>query len=199
MMFLFNKKREFPPFYKRYLDRIQDGFNDEIISLDMETTGVDIKKSDIISFGSVVLVDKKIKVNEELHLHFLSHQYDKENIKVHEILPGMAMDTIEDFIPKILDEIGNRTILGHYVEFDIALLNHQLKKMKLPKIKNPTRDTLKMALQYDGIRDLSRVRKEDYTLYALCERFNIPIIKMHNAIEDAYLTALLYLHLMKDK
>lgn len=196
----FTRNKDYPAFYKDYLEQIKEkGYSKDIISLDMETSHIDIKKADILSFGSVHLKERKILIEDEVHYFFKSDHYELKNTVIHEILPHHFIDDFQDKLPAIMKHIGNKRILGHFVEFDVGLINHQLKKLNLPRIKNPTIDTLPLAMKHDGIHDYSYANREDYTLYALCKRFDIPVEKTHDALEDAYLTALLYLHLTREK
>jgi DNA polymerase III epsilon subunit-like protein len=81
------------------------------------------------------------------------------------------------------------------VEFDLNILNRELKKIDLPKLKNPTMDTLKIALKHDGVYNLQYAEKDKYTLFSLAQRYQLDMQHAHNALEDAYITSLLYLHL----
>lgn len=198
MMHWFRNTSDYPTFYKRYLELISDeGYSSDIISLDMETTGLNPKTADILSFGAVPIMDGKIKTAEEVHLFFNgSATAADEAVVIHELFSHTSDQLVSEMLPMLLGVIGNKTILGHFVEFDIALLNQQLKKLKLPKLKNPSLDTLTLAMKKDGIHDYSYAHKDDYTLYALCKRHDIDVEYTHDALADAYMTALLYLHLV---
>ena len=196
MIHWFKSSKDYPLFYQKYLERISDeGFSEDIIALDMETTGLNPKTAEILSFGSVPIIENKIKSNEEIHIFFNGAADNNESIVIHELFAHTSDQLVSDFLPVILSQIGNKSILGHFVEFDIALINQVLKKVKLPKLKNPSIDTLKLAMKKDGIHDYSYANRNDYTLYSLCERHNIDVEYVHDALADSYLTALLYLHL----
>jgi len=196
MMHWFRSTKHYPDFYKHYLERIKDeGYSSDIISMDMETSGLNPKTADILSFGSIQIHDKWILPQSEVHLFFNGSSASDESIVIHELLANTSDEVIVDSLPRILHQISNRTILGHFVEFDIALINQQLKKLKLPKLKNPKLDTLQIAMKKDGIYDYRYASRDDYTLYALCERYGIDVEFTHDALADAFLTAMLYLHL----
>ena len=196
MQWWFNKKSNYPAFYKRYLERIQDeGWSKHILAFDMETSGIEVKSADILSFGSIPIIHGKILAKQEKHLFFHSSAHQKENILIHELFAHTYDKALDDYIEVIMDTLSNHVLLGHFVEFDIALVNRQLSKLKLPKLRNPSLDTLKMAMKKDGIHSFAYAKRTDYTLYTLCERFEIDVEFTHDALYDAYLTALLYLHL----
>ena len=193
-MMSFFKKPVYPEFYQQYLELIEDqGYSARIIALDVEASGMNPKHADILSLGAVEICENRIETRDSIHVFFHSEQNSRDSIVIHELLPHVSDDLFLDFIPDLLKIIGNKKILGHYVEFDVAMINAQMKKLGLPGLKNPILDTLQIALKKDGIHDLRFARKGDYTLYKLCDRYNIEIETVHDALEDAYLSALLYL------
>lgn len=196
MMHWFSSKKKYPAFFQDYIDLIADeGFSKDLIAFDMETNGLNPKTSEILSFGSIPIVDGKIKSSEEIHLFFNGTSVESDSIVIHELFAHTSDQVAEEYLPLILKAIGNKTILGHFVQFDIALINQLLKKLNLPKLKNPSVDTLKLALKKDGINDYNYAKREEYTLYALCTRYGIEVEFVHDALADAYLTALVYLHM----
>lgn len=189
-------KKTYPQFYRQYLDQFDQKYaNTDIISLDIETDSLIEKSAQIISFGSVDIVNNRVVMSSAYERFFLGQDDNSESIKIHEIFSSEHTQILEDNMPEILERIGTKIILGHYIEFDIRVINHTLKRMGAGPLKNDSKDTLQMALAHDGVRDLSRVKREDYTLYALCHRFGIEVRDSHQALTDAYLAALLYLHL----
>lgn len=188
------RKKEYPEFYKQYL-QAYDADESRIISLDIETDTHQSKKAKIISFGSVDIVEDLVPFSSIVEMHFSTPSGDNENIKIHELINRSDLPSVEAKLPDILSSIGSKIILGHFIEFDIEVINQALKSVGAGPLKNNSLDTLQLALKRDGVRDLSRVKREDYSLYALCERFGIVVSDGHQALTDAYLSALLYLHL----
>ena len=193
-MFSFRSKKSYPIFYQRYLEKIQDvGFTSDMIALDMETSGMDKKTADVLSFGAVPIRSDKIVLGESIHHFFESSETNNDAIIIHELLPDLSDNKFSNFLEPILALIENHIILGHFIGFDISFINRELARHKLPKLKNPTLDTLSLALKKDRVQDLNYVKREDYSLYALCKRYGITVEQTHDAMEDAYLSALLYL------
>ena len=192
------RKKTIPEWYQIYQDRInQHGFAPSILALDMEASDFDTKNAKVLSFGSVLLQGTTIFPSEETHLFFDTSLHSEDNVIIHELVSRDSAHTFESALPVILDKISNHTVLGHYIPFDLDLINIQLRRLGLPKLSNPTLDTLNLALRLDGVRDLSQVSREPYSLYTLCERFGIEVEVTHDALADAYYTALVYLHLVR--
>ncbi len=185
-----------PPYVKEYLERFeQDGHSEEMISLDLETTDIRVKHAEVLSLGMVPLGNRKILIDQASHAFFAVRQQDRENTKVHEIIANSADLSFQDYLPDFLGSLTNKVILGHHIQYDINVINRQLKIAGLPKLKNRMVDTLQMMIDFDRYRDLKLTQKGQYSLYNCCERFGIEVSQTHDALNDAYLTALLYLHL----
>jgi DNA polymerase-3 subunit epsilon len=200
MWFWKKKFNNYPKFYNRYLEKIRDeGFSTNLVCFDLETTGLDYKTTEVLSFGGVQIKNSKIKTTDSLQCFFHSTSSLNQSTIIHEIIPHKDSKSIADQLPAILTFISNYRILGHFVEFDVNIINRELKKIGLPKLRNPTLDTLKIALKYDGVHNIQYAKKDEYTLFSLAKRFELEMQHTHNALEDAYVTALLYLHLQLKK
>lgn len=166
-MIWWHKKSNYPTFFRTYLERIEnEGYSTDIISLDLETTGMDPYTDQILSFGSVPIIDRKIIVEKEVH-RFFRVDKDIKNAHIHEILETHRHDSFEEFIPDLIEMIGNKKILGHFIKIDLSFINHHLKKMGLPKLRNPSIDTLEMALEKRRPSPLQNDAREEFSLYNL--------------------------------
>ena len=95
---------------------------DEVVSLDCETTSLDVKQGEIVSIGAVKIKGKKVLSSERLDIKLKPPKsLTGDSIKIHKIreadLAG-GID-IEDALEQVLDFVGNRPILGYYVNYDI--------------------------------------------------------------------------------
>lgn len=99
---------------------------DEVVSLDCETTGLDVKNADIISIGAVRVKGNKVLTSERLDIKLKPPKtLTGESIKVHKIRAQDLADGIEleEALNQVLDFVGNRPILGYYVNYDIRMLD----------------------------------------------------------------------------
>ena len=197
MMNFFFRKKVIPDFYQQYLDKFDGGdHSDMVLALDFETTSINVKKAQVLSFGAVKVSSNDIIPHSEVHEFFEVDDFSAENTYIHEVFhQNRNLQRFETYIPNLLAKLSNHTLLGHYIQYDLSIINNYLRKAHLPPIKNKTIDTLELALKMDKVRDLSFAKREDYTLYNLCKRFDIDVHTTHDALEDAYLTSLLYLHM----
>jgi DNA polymerase-3 subunit epsilon len=88
--------------------------------------------------------------------------------------------------------------VGHHIGFDLEILKNFLKPFGITQLKNPVIDTYHLAvrLEHGPLHELSSIRKEEYSLDALCKRYHLSLDDRHTAAGDAFLTAQLFLKLL---
>lgn len=169
------------------------------IILDTETTGLNVKQDYIISYGSVKIRNYAIKINSSRQWFLKQKKEGREAIKVHEIINVKNGLPLRQFVKLFLNDIGNAVIVGHHIDFDIAMLEKAARPFGLKKLLNPRLDTFDLAVRLELGRYAGRqaVNSNDYRLDALCQRYHIPLDDRHTAAGDAFLTAQLFLKLLK--
>ncbi len=184
---------QIPIIYKQ--ENIQQDFLlDELtyVVFDTETTGLSSVYNHIIEIGAVKIKSGKIIerystfVNPDQTLSF----------KITE-LTGISNEMIKDapkidqILPEFKDFIGEAIIVAHNAKFDMGFINIGLKKIGMEEINNPIIDTVELArLLYPGLKN--------YKLNTLTEKFNIPLLQHHRAVNDAEATALLFIKMLSD-
>ena len=144
----FNKKRLTDPKYEYLFDKYE---GDELVCFDCETTGLNPKKDDIISIGAVRIKGDKIDLRNKFERFVKPKSADmiEEAIKIHQIreVDLQYAGDIDDVIEEFIDFIGNRPLVGYYLEFDCAMINRYIK----PKlgITLPNKRTEVSELYYD--------------------------------------------------
>lgn len=173
---------------------------DEIVVFDCETTGLDPKTDEIISIGAVKVKENKILTDEAIHLYIeQKRDISAKSITVHKIrncdLEGAV--TVEEAVERFLYYIGNRKLAGYYLEFDVAMINKYTKKML--GITLPNRQVEVSALYYD--KKLKRIPQGNIDLRfdTILKDLSLPRLKAHNALNDAVMTAMMYLKLKNIK
>lgn len=172
--------------------------SDEVVVFDCETTGLKPKIDDIISIGAVKIKGNKILTNEAIHIFVKQDkQISHESIAIHQIrhcdLDG-AVD-IETAIEKFLYYIGNRTLVGYYLEFDVAMINKYIKPMfgiTLPNKKEEVSE-----IYYDKKICTIPQGNIDLSFDAIITDLSLPTLQAHDALNDAVMTAMIYLKLSR--
>ena len=158
------------------------------VVLDIETTGLDIYKDQIIEIG-LVFLDGYSEVRTE-------HKYFNPTVPINpaaEKVHGLSKNFLSkfaEFDPQwIISMVGSYPLIIHNANFDLKLINYQLKLKKYPELINQVIDTLQIArTKFPG---------SPANLDALCSKFKIENKnrKFHSALIDAQLTAKVYANL----
>jgi DNA polymerase-3 subunit epsilon len=171
--------------------------------VDIETTGLDITRHEIIQIGCVLveqdwstknpvftIVDTFECKIQPVHIEYA----DKTALKIN----GYSKDEWEGALPlkEALAQLAQKTkdaiMIGHNVAFDYKFLD---MAFKITGVKNLMHyhllDTISIAYTKLHERDIQK-----YSLYTLTEQFGIKNEKQHTALADAQATFELYKKLM---
>ncbi|MEJ4087072.1 3'-5' exonuclease [Galbibacter orientalis] len=200
MIRFFKKHRpEYPDFWKAYEAKFSEKLpefidENEFIILDTETTGFDYDKDRILCIGAVKLKSNTIEVANAFEIYLHQEQFNPETVKIHGIVKNDPENTATEAeaIQQFLDYIGNAVLVAHHANFDIGMVNHALKRLQLPKLKNKVLDTMTL---YRATRINSNLidRNKHYSLDELAENLNISLKDRHTASGDAMITAIAFL------
>ena len=197
---MFNKIRQH--FNKKRLKDIKyeylfDTYNgDEYVCFDCETTGLNPKVDDIISIGAVIIKDNKILTSKKFNKFIKPKtKLQADSIKVHQIRECDLEngEDIDKVIYEFLDFIGNKKLVGYYLEFDVAMVNKYVKE-KLG-ITLPNEQIEVSALYYDKVIKSTPNGNVDLRFDTIAQKLDIPLMSKHDAINDAIMTALMFLKL----
>ena len=185
-----NINKEYPEFWKKYLEKFETKSNRYVI-LNTETSGLNPKKDVILSFGAIGIENEVIKVNDSLELVILQYKYLHDNGLSNEFIIESKLPkfTENNAVEELINYIGNATLVGHRIHFDIEMINAVLEKMECGKIKNEALDIEIMHQKlYDEIN-------KPHSLDELVQAYKIPVHERNSTLEDAYSMALLFLKL----
>jgi predicted DnaQ family exonuclease/DinG family helicase len=164
---------------------------DSFISIDIETTGLDPRSSEIIELGAARFADGA-QVESFSELVSPSAPLPLEITRLTGITKEMVgqAQAIEKVIEQYLSLIESAPwVVGHNVDFDLSFLKKYLTKKKHATIEAKALDTAV----------LSRIlfpRLSRYNLASLVSRFDIKRTHAHRAFDDARATAEIYLKLI---
>jgi len=165
------------------------------VILDTETTGLSIDKDRVVEIAC-------IELQNHLPTKNIFHKYiNPEDTRVS---PG-AFEThgytdqflstkpkFREIVKEFTDFIKDKKLIIHNADFDVGILNHELKRLNLPPIKKEqVIDTLNIAREkFPG--------STSNNLNALCKKFKIDISERekHTALLDCQLLAKVYIELI---
>lgn len=172
---------------------------DEIVIYDTETTGLDPKKDEVLSIGAVKVKGNKILTSQMFEVFLQpSGSISKKSIEIHGIRPCDLDHALapEEGIRSFIEFVGNRPLVGYYLEFDVAMINKYLRQWI--GITLPNHKTEVSGLYYDLKVGLIPQGHVDLRFETMMKELGIPNMGQHNAVNDAIMTAMIYLKI-KDK
>ncbi|WP_198305685.1 3'-5' exonuclease [Arcobacter vandammei] len=190
----FNKKSLKDENYSYLFD---EPIKDEFICFDCETTGLNPEIDDIVSIGAVLIKNNTI-VSSKRFVRYVKPKFcslNENSIKVHHIRECDLEDAldIDDVILEFLDFIGNRTLVGYFLDFDIKMVNKYLK----PKIGiNLPNKTLEVSEIYHDFKiELIPQGFIDLRFNTILQELEIPAFGIHDSFNDALMTSMIFLKL----
>ena len=167
----------------------------EVISLDCETTGLDPNTDDLLTVAAVKIRDGKIMTSEKLDLRLPpSPKQAADSIRIHGIRKVDLEDCIpfSEALPKLLNFIGNRPLLGYFIKFDVTLLNRYIREAFGFELPNPT---IELADVFSS--KTRQPETADLRFERILTELSVPTFGRHTAIGDATMVAMAYLKLTK--
>ena len=169
---------------------------DEYVCLDCETTGLSPRKDEILSIGAVIIKGNKVLMRKTLNIFVKpSKNVTEESIKIHQIRPVDLENAVDpkDAIYELLEFIGNRTIVGYYIKFDVAMISKYTKKYIGIKLPNDSVEV--SSMYYKTRKKTSEYEFIDLKFDTIMSELDIPELGKHDALNDAIMTSMIFLKL----
>jgi DNA polymerase-3 subunit epsilon len=198
-------KEVYADFYNSYLQQFQkldtkkQIHQQSFVVLDTETTGLDLVKDNILSIGAMRIINNTIDIAESLSIIVKNEQIQTQNaVAIHGLVQTeLKGQSPEDALVTFFDFVGSDIIVGHHIDFDIAMLHKLSKNHGGDVLKNNVLDTSYLARRLDHTSDPHSLDRKEYTLDKLCVRFNVVPKARHTADGDAYITAIIFMKLLQ--
>lgn len=169
----------------------------EYVSLDCETTSLDRKHAELLSIAAVKISGQRIETSSHLRLLVRPQgEIDRQGIPIHQLRDQDVAQGLEPqaALEQLLRFIGNRPIIGYYLEFDLAILNRYLRPWLGIDLPNQTIEV--SSLYYD--RKVTAWQPEvDLSLPSICDDLQLPQLPRHDPFCDAVMAALIFLKLQQ--
>ena len=172
----------------------------EVVSIDCETTGLDVKQDEIISLAAVIISGNEVKTGEAFEAK-IDHRerLDGDSIVIHRIRRMDLDDAVEldTALMAFVEFVGNRPILGYNLQFDLKFLDRYTRPLLGFSLPNAT---VELA---DVYRKKVVSRRPDAVPHlgfeAILEDLELPIFGRHTALGDATTVAMAYVKLLQSK
>lgn len=166
----------------------------EFVALDVETTGLDPRQDEILSFGLVGLRAGQIDLATAAH-YLVSPQRSipEHSAVIHRITDDQAArgQPLAKVLPLVLARLSGRVLLGHHVSVEQDFLDAACRRMYGAAFVVPAVDTEVLIRQWLEQRNQPFAGR-DLRLHALRTRYGLPRYAAHDALVDAVATAELF-------
>jgi DNA polymerase-3 subunit epsilon len=156
----------------------------EFAVVDVETTGLAPGRHRVIEVAATILKNGEV-VASYSRLVNPARSIPQFISKFTGITPSMVARaaSAEKVLPRFLEFIGHRPIVGHNIGFDLNFLNYESDRLSLPSSFDVSGiDTITLARRY--LTGLRRMR-----LDAVAAALHVPTPTRHRALADAQITA----------
>ena len=177
--------------------------DDEWVAIDCETTGLDVRRDEIISIGAVRIKGSRLLTSQRLELIVRPERRLKvDSMRVHHLRESDVAQGLppQQAMRRLLDFIGSRPLVGYYLEFDVAMLNREIWPML--GVRLPQKKIEVSALYYD--HKLRQLRPEerahadiDLRFATLMNDLGLPLRPAHDALNDAVMAGLAFVKLRR--
>jgi len=167
-----------------------------IVSVDLETTGLDPNKDDILSVGLVEIRGMSVMLGTAWHeIVRVNREIPEDSAVIHQITDDHAATAgkpIEEVLPQLLKRLEGKVMLVHYARIEQLFIDAACRRLYDAPFVIPIIDTLKLGQRVFERRNHT-IQPGDLRLFNLRPRYNLPHYKAHNALNDALSTAELFL------
>ena len=187
----------------RYRFLFEPDTSGEAIALDCETTGLDPARDEIIAVAAIPIHRNRLLTSRRLHLTIRPERAPTAaTVKVHHLRPMDVAEglTMAEALPKVLDFIGARPLVGYYIDFDLRMLNRYTVPALGARLVNPLIDVSRLYYAYRyqrGISDAAHAYTGacDLRFETIRRDLGLPVLAQHDAHNDALTAGMMYLAL----
>lgn len=164
-----------------------------VVTLDLETTGLNVEKNEIIAIGAVKRTEDG-SLEEFYQLIKNLQPIPRKITRLTGITSRQLREAgkpLKTALEKLSDFVGDLPILGYNLSFDERFLIVAMRKTHIPELSNPTHDLRPVVKEVNQFLD-------DYKLATVLKDYEIKNSQPHQALSDAKATWALAEKLIKN-
>ena len=195
-----------PPFLERYRRCFGRTWSDDtpidqvrFVVLDSETTGLNPRTDRIVTIGAVAVQGGEIVIEDSFGA-LVELARNSEAVTVHGVTRDESRGGLAeaDALARFLDYLRDGVIVGHHIGHDVATFDAGYERHWSVSLSNRSLDTMDLTLHLE--RDgafAGRPPIRHFSLDALCGMFGVIPHDRHTAAGDAFITAQVFLRLLR--
>lgn len=162
--------------------------------VDVETSGLSVRRDRVLQVGVVVVDGTGSVVDRWASLIRPRRRfwYRVGPTKLHGIRRRDVRDAplLTDVMQRLAGTLHGSVFVAHNASFDVAFLRKAAEEAGVPLPLDQSLCTLRLSRELDPQRTMS------HRLAALCERYDVALVRPHDALADADATAAVLPHLL---
>ena len=166
----------------------------EFCVVDLETTGLDLRRDDVISYGVAIVRHARIPCGQVVYRQLRpTRPISVAAMTVHGLRSADLADAplIDDVIDEVIELLAGRMPVAHAAWVERAFLDRALR----PRRRRLDRMVIDTAALLRGCRLVEAGADREPNLEAAARRLGLPVHTPHHALGDAFTTAELLLAL----
>jgi len=168
------------------------------VVFDTETSGLDVESDEVLSLSGVGVEAERIRIRDHLDLVFLRDDVGGEpSARIHGILPRDLLGGRDERSACLafLNFVRDAVLVGHHVDFDVAVMNRLTLALFGLELRNPRIDTARLFHRVEGAAGEAPTTLP--SLDAMSRRLGLSAASRHSASGDAWTTALSFIVLLR--
>ena len=158
-----------------------------LVVLDLETSGFDMKRDQLLSIGALVIEQGAIDLGQQFEctLQRLDHKVGP-SVLIHGIAPSQIANGVEpaEALLDFMEFVGDSPLLAFHAQFDQRMLSRALKQSLGYSLRHRFFDIAELAPLLCPQAQIPRGGLDDWTQY-----FGLQVQQRHHASADALVTA----------
>jgi DNA polymerase-3 subunit epsilon len=184
-------------FYHQPLTDAQQSMDSiEFVAVDIETTGLNAQKDDIVSIGLVPFDYQRIYLAKAKHWVVSSRRLTSESVVVHRITHTEVAEapSLDSILPELMASLEGKQVVVHYRYMEREFFRTAIAELWQKDFLFPVIDTLELEALYLrknqslAAQFMKKPLPSLRLLYAR-ERYHLPAYENHNALVDALASA----------
>jgi len=167
----------------------------EFVALDLETTGIDAQRDEILSIGLVGLHGPQIDLQSAQHrLIRPPIAIPEQSAVIHHITDDKAAtgEALSEVLTELMPLLAGKVLIAHHARFEMLFLGRACERCFGSPFLMPVIDTQEVARRSLERRNVS-YKAKDLRLAELRKHYGLPRYRLHNALSDALAAAELFL------
>jgi DNA polymerase-3 subunit epsilon len=194
-----NKKNTIPTWlhdhYQYLLHHVNTPISDlELLAIDIEMTGLDPRKDQMVSIGVVPIIKGHIQPKFAQYKVIKIQGSVGQSAVIHGVLDKDLNNALppEEVLQWLFEQSKDKVLIAHHAPLDLQFLQHQFTKQTQFTAPFFAIDTLDIQ-KHRQLRQDTVIKTGSLRLNACREKYNLPVYHAHNALTDALACAELLL------